>query len=315
MKLEEIKKQTSDAVLEALDKGVAIWTRPWVYHAENHGFQGKPYKGSNVILTALYNMKYNYQSTAWLTWNKFINLQKSHPEIKMKKGSKGVNIVYWMVIERKDKDGNPLLDKNGDPITLIFPKYYRVFNADCFENLVADEYEKRFVLDTTSRMSLEEKEKRLLELYKGAPVVIHRGQAKAYYSVDGDKVCLPLWKDFKSEALAYSTLCHELVHSTGSKERNNRTFGEYFGDQKYSYEELVAEIGAAMLSAEAGYIEETVENSAAYLQGWSKALKDHSAWFWDAFNDATKAVERILGKEKKDENLSGNEEEKEENIA
>jgi len=65
----------------------------------------------------------------------------------------------------------------------------------------------------------------------------------------------------------YSALFHELIHSTGHKSRLNRTFGARFGDELYSKEELVAEMGAAFLCAIAGIANEhTDRNTTAYLQ-------------------------------------------------
>lgn len=293
--LEIAKTKASEMVLKALENGNAIWTKPWVMQAGHHGFRGKAYRGINVLLAAIAQELMGYDSTAWLTWGKFIELQKDHPEIKMKKGSKSIEVVYWMVLDKKDEDGNLILDKNGNPEKFIWPRFYRVWNADCFENLIADDFERKEVLPDTTLTTLEEKEALLLSTYKDHPPVLHDGLDRAYYSTSADRVHLPKWKDFKNEAHAYSTLCHELVHSTGADGRLRRKIRNEFGSEDYSYEELVAEIGASILSAEAGYLEETVENSAAYLAGWSQALKGNPTWFWDAFSDARKACDLILG--------------------
>ena len=86
------------------------------------------------------------------------------------------------------------------------------------------------------------------------------------------------------------------MHSTGAGKRLGRKIDNLFGSGDYSYEELVAEIGASILSAEAGFLEQTARNSAAYLKGWASALTDNKDWFWDAFSDARKAVDMILGR-------------------
>lgn len=292
--LDIAKEKVTELVLKELEKGTAIWTCPWVMQSAHHGFHGKAYSGINILITAIAQDLMGYQSTAWLTWTKLIELQKAHPEIKLKKGSKAIEIVYWVERERKDEDGNAILDKNGIPETYRKPKFFRVWNADCFENLMPDEFERKDPLPDSTLTTLEEKEERLLSLYSGHPEVSHDGLGHAYYSPMEDKVHLPLWKDFKDEAEAYSTLCHELVHSTGAEGRLGRKIRNVFGSEDYSYEELVAEIGATMLSAEAGYLERTVENSAAYLRSWASVLSDNKDWFWNAFSDAKKATEMIL---------------------
>ena len=294
--LQIAKEKTSDLILRELEKGNAIWNCPWVMQSAHHGFRGKAYRGINTLITAIYQDLEGYESTAWLTWSKFNELQKNHAEITMKKGSRSVEIVYWMLLDRKDDEGNVVLDKNGNPEKYVKPRFYRVWNADCFENLTADDFERKEILPDPALSTLEEKEARLLESYEGHPPVKHDGLGRAYYSVNSDTVHLPKWKDFKDEASAYSTLCHELIHSTGAEGRLKRRIRNEFGSEEYSYEELVAEIGAAILSAEAGYLESTVENTAAYLNGWAMQLRDNPTWFWDAYFDAKKAADRILGR-------------------
>ena len=302
--LDVAKEKASALIVKALDRGCAIWTKPWAYTSGEHGFCGRPYRGINILLTAVEQFVMGYESTAWLSFGKLQQLQKKHPEIRLKEGSKAIEISYWMTLERKDEDGNIILDRNGNPETIRKPRFYYVWNADCFENLIADDFERDGMMPPHALLSLEEKEKRLLSLYPGAPEVSHDGLGRAYYSVGSDKIHLPKWKDFIDEAHAYSTLCHELIHSTGAEGRLKRKVANEFGSDAYSYEELVAEIGAAILSAEAGYIEETAENSAAYLRGWSERLTDNPSWFWDAFSDAKKAADLVLGKEYAKEKLA-----------
>ena len=94
----------------------------------------------------------------------------------------------------------------------------------------------------------------------------------------------------------YSTLFHELIHSTGHESRLNRTFGYGFGDELYSKEELVAEMGAAFLCAIAGIANEhTDRNTTAYIQNWISQLQDDNRLIVHAAANAQKAVDSILG--------------------
>ena len=100
----------------------------------------------------------------------------------------------------------------------------------------------------------------------------------------------------------YSTTFHELTHSTGHSSRLKR-FGEKndgvaaFGDEVYSKEELIAEIGSSMLMSIAGIERpETFQNSASYLQSWLNVLKGDKRLIVTAANAAQKAVDLILGK-------------------
>jgi antirestriction protein ArdC len=103
---------------------------------------------------------------------------------------------------------------------------------------------------------------------------------------------------FESVEEYYSTLFHELAHSTGHPTRLNRsslTDFERFGDCNYSREELVAEMGAAFLSGITGIENTTINNSAAYLANWLDALKSDSRLVLVAASQAQKAADLILG--------------------
>ena len=93
----------------------------------------------------------------------------------------------------------------------------------------------------------------------------------------------------------YSTLFHELIHSTGHESRLNRAFGARFGDDLYSKEELVAEMGAAFLCAIAGIANENTErNTTAYIQNWISELQEDNRLIVHAAGNAQRAVDSIL---------------------
>ena len=109
---------------------------------------------------------------------------------------------------------------------------------------------------------------------------------------------------FRSGQDYYSVLFHELTHSTGHQSRLNRkgfsaSDGEWsaFGSTPYAREELVAEMGAAFLAGQAGIVERTIENSAAYVQSWLQRLKDDNRLVVQAAAQAQKAADFILGRQ------------------
>lgn len=69
-----------------------------------------------------------------------------------------------------------------------------------------------------------------------------------------------------------------------------------FGSPDYSKEELIAEMGAAFLSAEAGIEPQVVDNAASYLQGWVNALKGDKKLVVTAGGAAQRAADHILGR-------------------
>jgi len=111
-----------------------------------------------------------------------------------------------------------------------------------------------------------------------------------------DSVHMPARCRFVDAPHYYSTMFHELVHSTGHETRLNRTFGDHFGDELYSKEELVAEMGAAFLCAIAGIANErTDRNTTAYIQNWIAKLEANNRLIVHAAATAQRAVDLILG--------------------
>jgi antirestriction protein ArdC len=127
--------------------------------------------------------------------------------------------------------------------------------------------------------------------------LLHQEGDRAFYRPSTDEVVLPIRKQFMSTAEYYSTVFHELTHSTGHASRLNRlTQAAFFGSEDYSKEELVAEIGAAALVNHVGLeTSNSIRNSAAYIQNWLKVLRDDKRFIVSASGRAEKAVNLILG--------------------
>lgn len=97
------------------------------------------------------------------------------------------------------------------------------------------------------------------------------------YIPSEDRVCMPKINDFINSEEYYSTFFHEMVHSTGHNDRLKREAVNKkisFGNNDYSKEELVAEIGASILSAEARIDTVTIDNSASYIDNWLQQLRN-----------------------------------------
>jgi antirestriction protein ArdC len=135
-------------------------------------------------------------------------------------------------------------------------------------------------------------------LTAGAGPALSHGGNRAYYLPSQDKVQMPNREAFVSPDAYYSTLFHELTHSTGNASRLKRFDEEsahLFGSESYSKEELIAEFGAAFLCAESGIVNESVmANQAAYIQGWLRALKNDKSLAIQAAQRAQRAADSIL---------------------
>jgi antirestriction protein ArdC len=124
------------------------------------------------------------------------------------------------------------------------------------------------------------------------------GMGAAWYSRARDVVGIPPRSAFRSSEEFYSTLFHELTHSTGHSSRLNRdgiVEGHRFGDPTYSKEELIAEMGAAMLCGLAGIEQVTLANSAAYVSSWLEVLRGDARMVVSAAAAAQRAADLIAG--------------------
>lgn len=123
--------------------------------------------------------------------------------------------------------------------------------------------------------------------------IVHSSQGRACYSVFEDKIQMPLKENFKSSALYYRTLMHELGHSTGHESRLNRKLISSKGSDSYAFEELVAELSSYFIGASLGtpYDAKTHENHAAYLKSWIQALEKDKNIIFKAAAMASRSVE------------------------
>jgi antirestriction protein ArdC len=182
-------------------------------------------------------------------------------------------------------------------------RYYNVFKVETqCENIYLkkkDEIKPEIILEPSE--VAEEIIRKYIES-DDAPTFNNNGSNSAYYSPALDQVVVPNIAQYSNIAEYYSTAFHELTHSTMKKSRCNREEDRKgknvaFGSEEYSKEELVAEIGAAALVNFAGLeTDGSFQNSASYIQGWSKKLKEQPKMIVYASAQAQKAIDYILSR-------------------
>lgn len=302
--IKSIKTQDAELILKALEKGVVIWRQPWVYRQMNKGIDAKtPYRGVNIFTTCAAQLVFGYRSNLWVTWNRFIKLQKEYKNIRMKKGAIRIPLLIWSFRDVKDENGEYVLDDDGNRKQKPFMKVIHVFNTDEIENFETTKYAESLKADNSPEdlKTMSEIEDSLLSTYSNHPQVLHDSAGRSFYRITTDTVHIPPMEYFNGPAGFIEVLSHELAHSTGSAERLNRkSIAERncgFADEEYSIEELIAEMASAMVASDYGMLEHTIENNAAYIKSWHDAIKDNPTWFWDAWKPAKKAYLMIVGKE------------------
>ena len=314
MNNKEIAERIVERMLESINaNGYMPWSKPWgkastrVTRIED-GYteivmtprfwsrSGRPYSGINVQLLSMTGKEGEYITFA----------QAKKEGGRIRKGAKSSTIVFWnrKVIETEE------LDSNGDKIKKVIPllKYYNVFSIEDVEGL-EPKHKPAPVVIRIPKYRYETSENNPATIPEAEAVVagyLHRAKTltikddsysdRAYYSPALDAVVVPEITQFEHVEEYYSTKFHELGHSTGHESRLNRPFGTSFGNEAYSREELVAEITSAsilnILGLETG---NSFRNSAAYIQSWSKHIKDDPMMYITASSRAEKAINLILG--------------------
>lgn len=288
----DVYKMITERFLKALNEGVIPWQIPWDQISKPHqNYKTKSkYSGVNVLLLMLSSRKMRFSSPYWLTFKQAKELGGN-----VKKGSRGTQVIFYKLWERETGKVNAKGEKVKDEIPVI--RYYTVFNSEQIEGIAFKGMER----PQRHHNPIEEAEKIADAYFKrdGAPALQYTDETRAYYSPLADYVNMPKREYFHTSEEIYSTLFHEMTHSTGHKSRLKRfeeTAKIHGNSGSYSKEELVAEIGSAFLLSEAGIDSQKVtQNQKAYIQSWAKALENDPKMIVQASGKAQKAVNHILG--------------------
>ena len=272
----DIYAAVTDRIIAQMEQGVIPWLKPWRTNgkAVSHA-TGKPYSLLNQMLLG--------HPGEYLTFK-----QCQAAGGRVKKGEKSNIVVFWKWIEQEDEETH---EKKEVP----FLRYYNVFHIDQCEGVTAKHTTEAAFPDGADT---QEAAQDIIHDYLSRTGVklLHEEGDRAFYRPSTDEIVLPLRKQFISTAEYYSTVWHELVHSTGHPSRLNRLDKVVaFGSDVYSKEELVAEIGAAALVNHCGLETSTsFSNNAAYIQNWLSVLKGDKRFIVSAAGKAEKAVTLIL---------------------
>ncbi len=271
-----VYEMVTDRIIEELEKGVIPWKKPWksISNGAYNRVSKKPYSLLNQLM-----LKHEGEYATFKQWQEMGG--------KIKKGAKSEFVVFWKMLAVEE-------EKDGATITKTIPmlRYYNVFHISQVEGV-----EPLETVEATHNEPIEEAEKvkNGYSTRENIQIIEEVGN-KAFYSLSGDYICIPCKEQFEKINEYYSTAFHEMVHSTGHKKRLDRLVNAKFGSEKYSKEELVAEIGSAMILNELGIeTSDTFENSTAYIQSWLQVLKNDSKFIVSASGKAEKAVKYILG--------------------
>lgn len=271
----------TERILEKMKEGYIPWKKPWIGSAGSYNIiSKKTYSITNQILLD--------HRGAYATFKQWQDLGG-----RIKKGAKSEIVIFWKMqeIEEKDEDSGEIRKKN---VPLL--RYYRVIHISDVEGVAHPDPEEKF--NTEPIQEAEDLLHSYLDREKISLHILQDGNS-AYYRPSDDSITLPEISQFKIAEEYYSTAFHECSHSTMKvwrcdREEDNKK--AHFGNAVYSREELIAEISSAAILNDLGLeTPDTFTNSAAYIQGWSKALKEDPKLFITASSRAEKAANYILG--------------------
>lgn len=249
-------------MIEKLKKGCVPWQSP--YLKQMSIISKKPYRGINRLILSMKE----YKSPYWITFP-----QAKKLNARIRKGEKSTKIIFYQLVEEIRDEKEVLVPEL---------RFYSIFNLEQTEGIE---------IQTAAPSVMNP-----FDFLCDYPEIDHGNYTCGAYSPTEDKIFMPFKERFVSNIRYSKTLFHEMTHSTGHISRLNRFTEKYEPNRhEYSFEELVAEMGASFLCAEFGILEETIDNSAAYIQSWLKVLKNNPEYIFRAASKAEEAVDHLLG--------------------
>ena len=293
------------------------WEKPWFTEGAlvwPRNLHGRRYNGGNALMLMLHAEKEGYRLPVWCTFNSIqrdLNPQQKGSEereaVHVLKGEKSfpVFLTTFTVIDKDTKERIPWEDykklSNDEKKQYnVYPKnqVFNVFNV-AQTNLQQVRPELYAKLEEQCVVKLPEQKGEVFSF----PVIdamidnnawvcpIRPGhQERAYYSVSKDHIVVPTKEQFVDGESFYGTLLHEMTHSTGASSRLGRLKACTFGDDNYAREELVAELGSALICQQNGVQKHVKGDSAAYLKSWLKELEESPDFIRTVMSDVKKAT-------------------------
>ena len=306
------EQKICNEIIALLEKGVSPFQKPWT--AQTSGtyrnlITSHMYSGANTALLIMYEISRGYTSNLYVGYS-----QAAKKNWTVKKGSKACYILHPVPVkfDKKDKEGNQVKDDKGNVVKVQFMNFkpVAVFNSDCL--IGADEkaqdsleqaikHEERNIKENfTDVETRKHKAFTALKAYMDKEEIpLKEGGDKAYYSPSRDFIGMPNPKQFQNVDGYLATLSHECIHSTKKESRLDRSFGfSMFGNEAYGKEELVAEMGSAILTRKLN-VGSKIENHASYLESWLRGIKEDPSYLFKSLAFANKAVNFILDNDSK----------------
>lgn len=273
-------QEVTNAICARIEEGTPPWSPEWSGGGFKmpHRVTGEMYRGINVVLLWMSAMERGLTGQTWMTFKQALELGGA-----VRKGEKSTRIVFFKTLEI---EGN---GEGEDARKIPMLRTYSVFNTDQIDGL-PDKYRPAPATSGSAPMRDADKEAALRSC--GA-TIIEGGTQAAYYRGE-DIVRMPDFERFHATSGYLATLAHELCHWTGHKSRLDRFADGKPSKDNYAFEELVAELGSAFISARLGIAGEHFESHAGYLGGWLEIMQADKRAIFRAAAAAQAAADKVL---------------------
>ena len=282
MKQQQFFENLTDKIAASLENA-GKWSKPWgtLADSENrprNAISGNVYNGVNSLVLSLAGI--NFNSCVWLTFKQAQQLGGS-----VKKGEKGEQIIYFKKVSKTEKNNDGEQVNKGYAMLRV----YTVFNLDQCENITGKIKEAQ-----GAKPTYHAEQSKALQLANELQATIdHNNSDRACFIPSLDQIHMPLRESFQKSEDYEATLAHELTHWTGHSSRLDRLKGSAFGSREYAFEELVAELGSAMVSATFGIDYAGLQHD-KYIASWLRSLDNDKKYVYDAARLAQKAVNYMI---------------------
>ena len=281
----DIYTRITEKIVEELEKGVRPWVQPWrTSHTAGRitrplRHNGEPYTGMNVLLLWSEAMVRGYATPIWMTFR-----QAGELGAHVRKGETGSTVIFASRFTKTETDAQ------GSEVDRDIPflKAYGVFNVEQIEGLPDHYYDRpKPIEDPIERIDHAD------SFFANTGSEIQHGGTKAFYSPSSGHIQMPPFESFRDAASYVAVLGHEHVHWTADPRRVGRDLSRYAKDRsERAREELVAEIGSALLCADLGIVPELEPrpDHASYVDSWLQVLRGDKRAIFQAAAHAQRAV-------------------------
>jgi antirestriction protein ArdC len=278
----------TDHILAALETCGPV-ERPWIgtnLTMPVNAVSGHEYRGTNVLMLWAAAQAAGYQHNRWATFKQWAEKGAS-----VRKGEKGTPVIWFSMLDRKSAGDASTTEADDDSRKIPCARLSWAFNSAQVDGYEAEQH------PAPAGNQVEPIARAEALIAASSAKITHAGH-QAFYRPGTDEIVLPPQELFTGTSTSsateayYGVALHELTHWTAP--RLEREFGKRFGDDAYAAEELVAELGAAFLSAKLGISAEPRADHAAYLAAWIRIMKADNKAIVTAASKAAQASEYLL---------------------